>query len=314
MQKDTLRIGRRHGRAAIIKKDFIKNRTLYLLVLPVLAYFIIFHYIPMFGVHIAFKEYRPGLGFLRSQWVGLKHFRAFFESPNFLRLTRNTILLNVYSLVFGFPAPVLLALLLNEVRNAYFKKIVQTVSYLPHFISLVVICGMIRDFVGYEGFITNIFVALGGERVNLLQKSDYFRTIFVASGMWQNVGWGSIIYFAALSSIDPELYQAAIVDGAGRLKQAIHITIPGILPTVIILLILNLGRMMNVSYEKVILLYNPSTYETADVISSYVYRKGLEEMKFSFSSAVGLFNSVINLVFLVSANYLSRRFTDSSLW
>lgn len=302
------------GEIIKIKRDFKRNKILYLMFLPILAYYVIFHYGPMYGVQIAFKDFSPGLGILRSPWVGLKHFKEFFSSSHFGRVIRNTLLLNFYDLLFGFPAPILLALLLNEVKNKLFKKTVQTISYLPHFISMIVICGIIIDFVSYKGLINDIVAFFGGERTPLLSKPQYFRTIFVASGLWQGVGWGSIIYFAAISSIDPELYQAAVIDGAGRLKQALHITIPGIMPTIIILFILNMGRMMSVNYEKIILLYNPAIYETSDVISSYVYRKGIVEMKLSFSSAIGLFNSFINFCLLVASNYLIRTYSETSLW
>lgn len=298
----------------LIKKDFKRNNILYLMFLPVLAYYVIFHYGPMYGLQIAFKDFRPGLGILGSPWIGLDNFIEFFNAHRFDRLIRNTVQLNLYELIFGFPAPIILALLLNEVKNKYFKRTVQTVSYLPHFISTIVMCGMVLDFVSYEGIITDIVTFFGGERVSLLSKSDNFRSIFVASSIWQGAGWGSIVYFAAISSIDPELYQAAIVDGANRFRQAIHITIPGIMPTIIILFILNMGRLMNVNFEKVILLYSPAIYETADVISSYIYRKGLVEMKLSFSAAVGLFNSLINFIFLLTANYIIRRFSETSLW
>lgn len=296
------------------KKDFKKNNMLYLMFLPVFAYYVIFHYWPMYGVQIAFRDYTPGLGILGSPWVGFDHFITFFKSHQFVRLIKNTFILNVYGLLFSFPAPILLALLLNEIRNKYYKKIVQTVSYLPHFISMVVICGIIVDFVRHSGFITDIVVFLGGERVALLTRKENFRIIYIASGIWQEAGWGSIVYFAAISSIDPELYQAALIDGAGRFKQAVHVTLPGIASTIIILFILRIGRMMSVGFEKVILLYNPAIYETADVISTYVYRKGLVEMKYSFSSAVGLFNSVINFSLLVTANYVVRRYSETSLW
>ncbi|SFP95304.1 ABC transporter permease [Caldicoprobacter faecalis] len=282
--------------------------------LPVIAYYIIFHYMPMYGAIIAFKEFNPALGIIRSPWVGFKHFKSFFEGVYFWRLIRNTLLISIYSLVWGFPAPIILALLLNEVKNNYFKRTVQTISYLPHFISLVVVCGIIKDFTSTDGVINDIIELLGGERTNFLMKPEWFRPIYVGSGIWQEVGWGSIIYLAAITNIDPELYEAATIDGASRWKQTWHITLPGIVPTIVILLILRLGGLMSVGFEKIILLYNSATMETADVISSYVYRRGLLDFDYSFSAAVGLFNSVINLILITSANKLSRKISETSLW
>lgn len=297
-----------------LKKDIRRNYFIYLIALPVLAYYLIFHYIPMYGASIAFKDFSPALGIVDSPWVGLKHFLAFFESYYFWRLLRNTFLLSFFSLIFGFPAPIILALLLNEVKNQTFKRVTQTISYLPHFISMVVICGMILDFSSTNGLFNQILGLLGIQSTNLFLKKELFRPIFISTGIWQGVGWGSIIYLAALSGIDQELYQAAIIDGANRWKQLWYITIPSIIPTILILLILRIGKIMNVGFEKVFLLYNPAIYETADVISTFVYRKGLLEMNFSYSSAVGLFNSVINFLMLISANWFSRKVNDTSLW
>ncbi len=299
---------------AQIKTDIIRNKYIYIMALPVIAYYIIFHYMPMYGAIIAFKEFNPALGIIRSPWVGFKHFKSFFEGVYFWRLIRNTLLISIYSLVWGFPAPIILALLLNEVKNNYFKRTVQTISYLPHFISLVVVCGIIKDFTSTDGVINDIIELLGGERTNFLMKPEWFRPIYVGSGIWQEVGWGSIIYLAAITNIDPELYEAATIDGASRWKQTWHITLPGIVPTIVILLILRLGGLMSVGFEKIILLYNSATMETADVISSYVYRRGLLDFDYSFSAAVGLFNSVINLILITSANKLSRKISETSLW
>ncbi|OGO83167.1 MAG: sugar ABC transporter permease [Clostridiales bacterium GWC2_40_7] len=303
-----------NGFTGKVIRDFRKNKLVYLMVLPVVVYYIIFHYGPMYGLQIAFKDYSPGLGFLKSPWVGFKHFTDFFQSIFFLRVFRNTILLSVYDLIFGFPAPIILALLLNELRSIRFKRVVQTVSYIPYFISAVVICGMIKDFTLSDGLINDVIVLFGGERSPILQEAGKFRSIFVSSNIWQGVGWGSVIYIAALAGIDQEIYQAAIIDGAGRFRRIWHVSIPGILPTVIILLILSIGHLLSVSFEKIILLYNPSIYETADVISSYVYRKGIQQFNFSFSSAIGFFNSVLNFILLVMANYLSKKFSETSLW
>ncbi|NMB95257.1 MAG: sugar ABC transporter permease [Clostridiaceae bacterium] len=299
---------------SIIVKDFKKNRMIYLMALPVLAYYVIFHYGPMYGVIIAFKDFTPAKKILGSPWVGFQWFRDFFSSYYFERLLRNTLLINILSLIFSFPAPIILALLLNELRNEKFKKTVQTISYLPHFISLVVICGMIVNFTSRNGIINDVIALFGGERTTMLLRPELFRPIYIISGIWQGVGWGSIIYLAALSGIDIELYQAAIIDGANRWKQVWHVTLPGILPTIVILLIMRVGSLMSVGYEKIILLYNSSIYETADVISTFVYRKGLLEANYSYSSAVGLFNSVINFILLIIANWFSRKVNETSLW
>lgn len=298
----------------MLVKDFKKNKLIYLMALPVLAYYIIFHYGPMYGVIIAFKNFSPGRGILGSSWVGFQWFKDFFSSYYFGRLLRNTVLINVLNLIFSFPAPIILALLLNELRHERFKKTVQTVSYLPHFISLVVICGMIHDFTARDGIINDIVEWFGGERKTMLLEPGLFRPIYIISGIWQNVGWDSIIYLAALSGIDQELYEAAVIDGANRWKQTLHITLPGILPTIVILLIMRIGAMMNVGHEKIILLYNSNIYETADVISTFVYRKGLSQANYSYSAAVGLFNSIVNFVLIILANWFSRKATEISLW
>lgn len=297
-----------------IKKDFIRNRTVYLLFLPVLAYYIIFNYIPLFGLTLAFKDYTPSKGIFNSPWIGFDNFRRFFNSIYFGRTVRNTITISLMEIIFGFPAPIIFALLLNEIQNKYFKRIIQTITYLPHFISTMVICGMILDFCLKDGLINDIIVLLGGERINLLMEAKYFRPIYVASGIWQNVGWGSIVYLSALTSIDTEQYEAAYIDGANRFQQVIHITLPGILPTIIVLFIMKIGGLMSVGFEKIFLLYNPTTYEVADVISTFIYRKGLVDFDYSFSTAVGLFNSVINITLVYFANALSKRVNEYSLW
>ncbi|SIQ28687.1 ABC transporter permease [Paenibacillus macquariensis] len=295
-------------------KDIRKNPWLYVMLIPVLLYFTIFHYYPMYGALIAFKEFSPRLGIMGSPWVGWEHFESFFNGIYFWRVIKNTLMISFYELLFGFPAPIILALLLNEVRKTAFKRTVQTLTYMPHFISLVVVCGIIKEFTMSDGLINDLLAFFGWERVSLLLESEYFRTIFVSSGIWQNIGWGTIIYLAALAGIDQEQYEAAKIDGANRWKQMLHVTLPGIISTIIILFILEIGKLMNVGGEKIILLYNPSTYETADVISSYVYRLGLQEFNYSFSSAVGLFNSAINFTLVISANWLSRKMNNTSLW
>jgi len=297
-----------------LRQRISRDRYLWIMIIPVIVYYAIFMYAPMFGLQIAFKNYRPSLGVWASKWVGFDHFEMFFNSYYFERLVRNTVLINVYDVIFGFPAPIILALLLNELRSNRYKRVVQTVTYLPHFVSLIVLCGMIVDFFSLSGWINDIIVSLGGQRIGFLDEAQYFRTLYVASGIWQEVGWGSIIYLSALSAIDAQLYEAAEIDGAGRWRKLISITLPGILSTIIIMLLLRLGRMMNVGAEKVLLLYNPSTYETADVISTFVYRKGLLEANYGYATAVGMFNSVINFVFLVCVNQFSKRTSGVALW
>ncbi|MGN0244038.1 MAG: ABC transporter permease [Lachnospiraceae bacterium] len=294
--------------------DFKRNKWKYFIVLPVLIYILIFCYKPMYGIIIAFKDYRPAMGISASPWVGLKHFKAFFSDVNFWRVLKNTLRISISTIVFGFPAPILLALMINEVKNTKFKKVIQTVTYLPHFVAIVIICGMIREFCLSDGLFNVIIEFFGGTPSSLLQKPELFVPIYVLSDIWQGIGWNSIIYLAAISGIDQEQYEAARVDGAGRLQQIIHITLPGIMPTVVTLLILRMGSILGVGYEKILLLYNPTTYSTADVISTYVYRTGLVGAQWSYSTAVGLFNSVVNVIVLVAANKLSKKFSGSGLF
>lgn len=268
----------------------------------------------MFGALIAFKKYSPALGIFKSPWVGLLHFKSFFSGYYCGRLIKNTLLISVYSIIFGFPMPIILALMLNEVKCKPFLKISQTILYLPKFISIIVICSLIKTFTFSDGIINDLICALGGERSPLLQNPNYFRSIYIISDIWQNIGWDSIIYVAALAGVDRELYEAATIDGAGKIKQLFSITIPSILPTIVVLLILKIGSIMNLGYEKIILLYNESIYETADVISSFIYRKGLQEFDWSYSTAVGLFNSLCSFILLYTSNKLSKKYTESSLW
>ena len=297
-----------------LARNVRKHKIVYLMALPVLAYYILFHYAPMYGASIAFKHYIPSRGIQASEWVGLEHFVSFFRSYYFERLIRNTLLISLYSIVFGFPAPILLALLLNEVKSSWYKRTVQTITYLPHFLSMTVICGMLLNFFASDGAVNSILIAFGGEKQLFMLDPRYFRSIYVGSDIWQNVGWGSIVYLAALSGIDPSLYEAARIDGANRFHQAVHITIPGILPTIIVLFILRVGSMMNVGHEKIILLYNNMIMETADVISTFVYRKGLIDANYSYSAAVGLFNSVINFCLVILTNAFSRAVKQTTLW
>lgn len=299
---------------ARLKKDLKKNRSKYILVIPVLLYYILFCYKPMYGVIIAFFDYRPARGIFGSDFVGLENFVNFFTGRYFFRTLRNTLLLSLGNLIFCFPSAIILALMLNEVKNMRFKKVTQTLTYLPHFISSVVICGMILQFVQSDGLINDIIAFFGGERIPLLQHPEYFRSIYIISDIWQQIGWSSIIYLAALAAVDPQLYEAARIDGAGKWKQMLHVTIPGILPTIMIQLILKIGGLMSVGYEKVLNLYNPSIYETADIISTYTYRVGIGQQDWSYSTAIGLFNSVVNCFLIVLANKISKRVTENSLW
>ena len=297
-----------------LKEDIVRNRVLYIMVLPVLIYYILFAYLPMYGITIAFQDYDPALGYTGSPWVGLQNFKDFFKSVYFFRILKNTLHISLASIIFGFPAPIILALLINEVTSKKYMKTVQTITYLPHFISLVVVCGIIKSFTGTNGIITQIVSKFTNDSTSLLMKPNAFVPVYIISEIWQGIGWGSIIYIAALAGVDTQLYEAASLDGCGRLRQVLHVSIPGILPTIVIMLILRMGSVLNVGYEKIILLYNPSTYETADVISTFTYRKGLQEFEWSYGSAVGLFNSAVNVIFLLGTNMLSRKLTESSLW
>lgn len=297
-----------------LSRDFALNKYKYLLILPVLVYFALFAYKPIYGLLIAFQDFRPNLGMARSKWVGFRHFAAFFNDPYFFRLIRNTLSISLLSIIFGFPAPILLALLLNEIKHTGFKRSVQTITYLPYFISLVVVSSLIRTYTTNDGIFSQIAIAFGGTGKNYLMYPQYFYPIYIISDIWQGIGWNSIIYMAALSGIDQAQYEAAIIDGAGRFRRMFSITLPNLLPTIMVLFILRMGGILNVGFEKIILLYNQNIYEVADVISTYVYRRGIQNAAFSFATAVGLFNSLVNVCFLVTANSLSRKFTESSLF
>lgn len=299
-----------------IKVSWIKHKWLYIMSIPFIAYYVIFHYMPMYGATIAFKDYDVVLGVSGSPWVGFKHFKDFFHDFYFTRVIRNTLLISIYNLLWSFPAPIIFALLMNELRSERFKKTVQTITYLPHFISLIVICGMLTDFLAQDGLISVLLSKFGFEPTYYLSYPQYFRTIYIASGIWQGIGWNSIIYLSALSGIDQQLYEAARIDGASKLRQVWHVTLPGIIPTIMTLLILQMGKVMSVGYEKIILLYNGNTYETADVLSSYIYRLGLSgtSMRYSYTTAIGLFSSLINIILLVTANKISKAVSESSLW
>ena len=301
-----------------IRRKLHRSRYLYVLFAAPFLFYVLFEYTPMYGVLIAFKEIKVfrGLGaMLSAPGVGFKYFELYLSDPYFWKLVRNTVLIQALGLAVGFPAPIVLALMLNEVRAVAFKRAIQSITYLPHFISLVVICGMIVNFVATDGVVNDFLALLGLPRTPFLVRPEWFRAIYVASNVWQDVGWGAIIYLAALTTVDPQLYEAASLDGAGRWRQLRHVTWPGILPTVVILFILAMGRIMEVGYQKIILLYTGATYETADVIATFVYRRGLIQSDFSYATAVGLFTSVIGILFVVSANRISRSIGGGvSLW
>lgn len=295
-------------------KNYRQNPLLYWMLAPVLLYVLIFNYVPMFGLVISFQDYSLTRGVMGSKWIGLKNFEDFFSSMYFGRTLGNTLILSGLDLLVCFPAPIILALMLNEVSHLRFKKVIQTVSYMPHFISMVVVAGLIKEFCSSTGVVAQFVQLLGGTPQSYISQPQYFRAIFTVSQVWQTIGFNSIVFLAALSGIDMQLYEAAKIDGAGRLRQLWHVTLPGIMPTIIIMLILRCGAIMNVNFEKVLLLYSPSTYATADVISTYVYRAGIIKQKIGYSTAVGLFNSVVSLILVLSANYMSNRFTDSGLF
>ncbi|WP_202914548.1 ABC transporter permease [Paenibacillus antri] len=285
------------------------------MIAPVIAYFVIFDYVPMYGVQIAFKHFVAAKGIWGSVWTGFDHFERFFNSYYFWRLIKNTIGINLYELAVGFPVPLLLALLINEVRSTFFKRLVQTVTYAPHFLSTVVMVGLVFIFLNPQyGVVNHVIRAFGGETISFLTEPEWFKTIFVFSGVWQGMGWSSIIYLAALAGIDPTLHEAARVDGASRLRRIWHINLPGILPTVVILLILNVGSIMGIGFEKIYLMQNSLNLESSDVISTYVYQRGIIGAEYSFSAAVGLFNSVINCILLVLVNQAARKVNETSLW
>ncbi|MFC5464862.1 ABC transporter permease [Lederbergia graminis] len=290
------------------------HRYLYLMVLPGFLTVLIFNYFPMYGILIAFKDFSAVQGIWDSEWVGLKYFNTFFNDPMALRVLKNTLLLGLYSLLWAFPAPIILALLFNELRNKTFKRIVQTVSYMPHFISVVIVAGLITMYTAREGLINKITGLFGIEPILFLLESDWFRTIFISSGIWQGVGFGCIIYLAAMSGIDTTLYDVADIDGAGRWKKVVHITWPSIRPTTIILLIFAMGGILGTDFQKVILLYNPQTYEVADVIGSYVYRQGILGAQYAYTTAVGLFMSVVSFIILYITNWVSRKVSETSLF
>ena len=306
------------GLGARIGDELRRNYLLYIMAIPVVLYFVLFCYLPMFGLVIAFQDFKLARGIFESPWAemgGFENFYRFFTSKLFWPVIKNTVLISFYEILFSFPAPIIFALMLNEIKNLKYKKVIQTVTYLPHFISMVVICSMIIRFFDEDGIVTAFISLIGGERKNYMIEPGAFRSIFIGSGIWQGIGWSSIIYISALSSIDQELYEAAVIDGAGKWKQVIHITLPGIASTIIILFIMRMGQVLSVGYEKVILLQNSYTKSVSRVLSSYVYERGLGEGNdISFSSAVGIFTSLVNILFLTITNAISKKVSDSGLF
>lgn len=294
--------------------NYKRHKMIYWMTLPVIFYFVIFHYLPMVGITMAFTDFKPSKGIFGSEWVGFQNFIDFFKSPNFIRVTKNTIALSLLDLLFGFPAPIIFALLLNEVRLRLFKRTIQTISYLPYFLSTAIVAGLIRDFTASNGPLTTTLSPFLEKTGNMLSMPEMFRVIFVSSNIWQMMGYMSIIYLAALSRVDTDQYEAAKIDGAGYWKQCIHVTIPGISSTIIIMFILNLGQLLTVNFEKVLLLYNSAIYDTADVISTYIYRQGILNHSYGYSTAVGLFNSIIGMLLIIGANYVSKKYSETRLF
>lgn len=296
-------------------RSFLRNRWLYFLLIPGILYLFIFNYLPMYGIIISFKDFSFRKGILGSEWIGFANYREMFASETFWNVLKNSIVLSLYRLAASFPFPILLALLLNEVRHKYFKKAVQTIIYLPHFVSWVVFAGMVQLFLSpTDGMINMLIKMLGGEPIPFLQRSEYFRTILVISGIIKSAGWGTIVYLAAITAIDQEMYEAAVIDGANRLQKMFYLTIPCISNTIVILLILDMGSLLKNGFEQVYLLYNPLVYDVADIIETYVYRLGLEGGQYSYTTAVGLFQSVVGMIMILAANAVTRRISDNNLF
>ncbi|AEE97719.1 ABC transporter permease [Mahella australiensis] len=315
IEQQTVALRKKPNSVATAFKRLSEFKYLYIMLIPGITYFVVFHYIPMYGVTIAFKDFKIMQGIIDSPWVGLKYFKQAFESPFFAQTLWNTFIISVYKLLWGFPAPIILALLLNEVKNSIFKRTIQTISYLPHFLSWVVIGGILTDMLSPQtGVVNNIIKMFGGEPIYFMASKEWFRTVLVASDIWKEVGWGSIIYLAALSGIDPQLYEASQIDGANRWQQTWHITLPGIRGTIAILLILRLGNILNAGFEQIFIMYNSAVYEVSDIIDTWVYRIGLQGMQYSLATAVGLFKSLIGLVLVVAANWVTHRMGESGIW
>ena len=299
----------------ILWKDLKRDKLLYLLLILPITVYVLFYYKPMFGLQIAFKNYNVFQGISESPWVGFEHFKTFFHSPFFGRTLKNTLMLSLYNMLFAFPAPIILALMFNEVQKIKFKKFVQTCTYIPHFISVVIVASLVTSFLSpSSGVINTIISAFGGEKVYFLTKPEYFRTIYTIMGIWQSTGFNSIVYLSVITAIDTSLYEAAMIDGANKWKQITNVTIPSILPTIVMMFIMRLGNILNVGYESIILLYQPATYETADTIGTYIYRVGLENSQYSLATAVGLVNGIVGLLLVILSNTISKRVTEYGLW
>lgn len=300
------------------KVRFMPNRDIpiYLTLAPAVLLLLVFHYIPIYGIIIGFKDYSPFKGVIASNWVGFKHFREFLTDPTYWNVMKNTIVINIYSLIFSFPAPILLALLLNEITNMKFKRVVQTISYLPYFISWVVVASLVMSVLSPTTGIVNVALGkiFGLEPTYFMVKIKYFRTILITSGIWKGIGMSSVYYLAAITSIDPTLYEAATIDGAGKLRQTWHITLPGLSPIIVVLLLLQIGSLLSIGFEQVYLLYNPMVYEVADVISTYTYRLGLEQAQFSATTAIGITQSIVNFILLFGANRAAKKVAGWSMW
>lgn len=295
-------------------KSIWQNWELYVLISPVIIYFIVFHYFPLYGLQIAFKDFIASKGILGSPWVGFKHFERFFDSYYFWRLIKNTVGIGVFTLAVSFPIPIIIALMLNEVKSLRYKKFVQTVIYAPHFLSTVVVVGMLLLFLKTDGLINQVVRLFGGTPIDFISEPGWFKSLYVFSDVWQTMGWSSIIYIAALAAVDPAQHEAAMIDGASRFQRIIHINIPAIMPTIVILFILNAGSVMAVGFEKVYLMQNQLNMSASDVISTFVYRSGILEAQYSFSAAVGLFNSIINFIMLIMVNQIAKKVNETSLW
>jgi putative aldouronate transport system permease protein len=294
---------------------FKKEWQIYILLAPTIVWFLVFLYKPMYGLQIAFKDYSVFKGITQSPWVGLEHFYTLFENDQFIRAVKNTVIISGASLIFGFPVPILLALMFNEVINPKFKKTAQTIVYLPHFISAVIIAGIvITAFAPSTGVINLFLKAIGYDPIYFLTKPEWFRTIFVGTGIWQEAGFGSIVFLAAIAGVNPSLYESAVVDGATRFQMMYKITLPCILPTILIMLIIRIGNILEVGFEMIIMLYQPATYQTADVISTFIYRQGLQAAQYDLAAAAGLFNAVIAFMLVIAANTISKRVSKTSLW
>lgn len=297
-----------------LKKKLWRQKYLLLMSLPGFLIVLVFAYFPMYGVLIAFENYSVRKGVLGSEWIGLKHFKDFFSNPLAVRTVKNSVVLGIYNLLWSFPVPIIFALLLNELRSTRFKRVVQTVSYFPYFLSTMIVAGMLIQFCSREGLFNQILALFGKEPVLFLQKASYFRTIFIGSGIWQGAGYGTILYLASISNVDPSLYDVASIDGANRFQKMRHITLPAIAPTITIMLIMAVGGIMGSDFQKVILLYTPQTYSVADVIGSYTYREGIVGARFEYTTAIGLFQSLVGFILLFIANKVSQRISETSLW